>query len=597
METRCAVLIFPLLSLVTFAQITIQGKNQVSGGIQVNSPFTRNVQIMAVFPPAFGTPDYTTFRSNVMNQSSVDGVTLNIVWSQVESSSGSNPSATACPSVGSDTCQLDFAGQYHSYDWSAYDHAADAMHPLGISSWFNSFGGLKKVNLILSGIDRAGAGIDSASPWYVTSSNYVANFPPTYNRQDVVNAANACSNIPWIGTVASSSITFKRAAGSSTVMVHSPGCCSMSATTPIPAGTIRDGDLVWVYNADAGLPGYNTGTGGAVAAVPTDNDDFTYSSSSGSGPDQCSSGQCTYIGIAQSSPVPYERPYLAAWEAFMAAANAHFNPNYQANGITVGSGGTTGTNQLGYVRSGTWSGGESFVYCLSNLKALNAPYNFIDSSIIANTWLNDYQAKVNYIQSISPTMNRYWPIDTIVSGDTTYPDTMAQYATNVGNAQGYVNGFGSQGLSLFDKQNGCGNAVADWCNLFTGASPLPPYYRYGMPLELQQLSISNPDVSTCNATQCGPPPTKVSGDLRLWLPFAVNNDATVIEMYYQDLGLAFDSTYCSPTVSNCSLGGYTCYVPANNNISATTECGWFNEVGQNGDKSYATTINAEHGPH
>lgn len=204
-------------------------------------------------------------------------------------------------------------------------------------------------------------------------------------------------------------------------------------------------------------------------------------------------------------------------------------------------------------------------------------------------------------------MNRYWPIDTVVSGDTTYPDTMAQYATQAGNAQGYVNGFGSQGLSLFDKQNGCGNTVADWCNLFTGLSG-PSYYRYGMPLELQQLSISNPDVSNCDATTCGVPPTKVSGDLRLWLPFAISNDATVLELYYQDLGLAYDPSYCSPTVSSCSSGGYTCYVPANTNVTATTECGWFNEVGRGNTTNcspgtidttdcYSAVIDSAHGPH
>jgi len=234
----------------------------------------------------------------------------------------------------------------------------------------------------------------------------------------------------------------------------------------------------------------------------------------------------------------------------MAAANLHYNPNYSvtfpppiSSTVVVGSG-SNGTNQLGYVRSGTWVGGESFAQCISGgalngLTDLPSPYTFSNPS----TWLTDYQTKVSYVQSLAPTMARYWSID-----NGTAPDSMAAIAVSAGNGFGYINGFGSQGLSLLDTCSHNGSA-GDWCYEFTNTTT--SYFALGMPLELQQIAISDPDVNPCTATppQCGTPPN-VSGDLRGWLSFAIANKATVIEVYYQDLGLAFDQNYCT-TTTNC----------------------------------------------
>jgi hypothetical protein len=256
----------------------------------------------------------------------------------------------------------------------------------------------------------------------------------------------------------------------------------------------------------------------------------------------------------------------------MQAANLHFNPNYKINGTTIV--GANGTNQLGYVRSGTWVGGESFPECISGgtlngLTGLPSPYGFTTSP--TNTWLVDYQNKVSYIQSLDPQMQRLWPIDD--GTPATLPDSMAGIAIAAGNGFGYINGFGSQGLSLLDT--GCTGAAADWCNLFDNN------YTRGMPLELQQIAISNPDVPQSSCTnpggQCGTPP-KVSGDMRIWLPFAIQHHATVIEMYYQDLGLAFDQNYCNN-------GGSQCYhLPTiNGNPNPYT---WYCEVGYGAQHGY-----------
>ncbi len=302
--------------------------------------------------------------------------------------------------------------------------------------------------------------------------------------------------------------------------------------------------------------------------------------------------------------MPYEKPYTAAWKAFVAAATRHFNAEYQGNGVPVGA---SGTNQLGYIRAGTWSGGESFVYCTSSLSALASPYTYTDSSV----WLTDFQNKVQYIQSLSPQTNRYWPIN-LVDSDNTYPNTEALYAISAANTFGFVNGFGSQGLSLKDVGTcGIGTSASNWCYLFG------LYYPRNMPLELQQIAISDPSNKTCPGTTCGVPP-RVAGDLRLWLPYAISNHASVIEMYYRDLALAFDVKYCTAQSGGACTTGYT--TQSNSNITTTQQWQWFSAgdgtanlpigVGQGsncpsppigsigaGDCSYADKINAAHGLH
>jgi hypothetical protein len=581
-----------LFSGVSLAQIQtkIQGTTKVQGSAAIGSPFSRNVQIMALFPPAIGSTDYSSFYSNVMTQPSVDGVTVEIDWSKVETSAATSPPCAAPD----DTHQTDSVGQCHTYDWTPYESTMTAP---GIWTWFVPFtvGGVstpKKVNLLLFGIGT-GNKIDSITPWYVTSSSYVTNFAVPYNRQDVLNGIKDCPTVPWAGVAPNPSITFTRAG--TTVTVFSSGCCNQNATT------IHDQDTVYV--ASPSNSNYATATGKTATWVS--NDSFSYQVAN-SGPLTCT--DCTYISQGWSSPVPYEQAYTAAWKPFIAAASLHFGPSYTANGVTVGS---AGTNQLGYVRAGTWTGAESFVYCISGgssggLSMLASPYTYAGSS----TWLTDYQNKVQYIQSLDPTMRRFWSINE-VSSDVTYPNTEAQYATAAANVYGFVNGFGSQGLSLLDDTSSAcvsGTSASNWCQLFG------QYHATGMPLELQQIAISDPTNVTC-ATGCGVPPG-VAGDLRQWLPYAVSNYVTVVEMYYRDLGLAFDVGYCTMVTGGACTKGYT--PQSNSNITTTQEWQWFSAgnggtltvgVGQGsncplppggigaGDCSYASAINAAHGPH
>ena len=558
----------------------IQGATKAQGGLQVNSQYSRYVQIMALYPPAYSTSstsDYANFRNNVMTQTDVngfpvvDGVTLEIIWSNVEKVA---PTSTPCSTpVNTDVCQLDSVGQYHTYDWSYYDSNPDVVnYPNSIVPWFDQFpsgtGTLRKVNLILTGINTSGW--NSATPWYVTStgsSGYVTNFP--VQQQDVLNVL-ICSGSPWSGVTGASYVQ-----SGTSVTVTLAGCCGTGPTQ------LHSGDYIWVI-APPGTIGVSR------ASVATGSGSFTYNTAL-SGSYTCTT-LCTYIGVGQSSPVPYEQPYTVAWEAFLAAANLHFNPNYKLpSGTTVGA---AGTNQLGYIRSGTWAGGESYAYCTSTLSSPTyGVYQYMGSS----TWTNDYQSKVNYVQSLSPTLTRYWPID-----PSTDPDTMAKWATAAANGHGFVNGFGSQGLSAADTYS-CAGANADWCNLFTGGGGLPKYYTFGMPLQLQQISISDESQNCSAPHSCGTPPLS-AGNLNLWFPFAVQNQATIFEMYYLDLGLAFDSHYCTPdsTMTYCvTLGSYFANPAFMNSMQQLT---WYNAVGlgnitcPNAAGCYANTIVANHGP-
>jgi hypothetical protein len=335
-------------------------------------------------------------------------------------------------------------------------------------------------------------------------------------------------------------------------------------------------DYIWVTGENAGS-GLNVTA--AQISVGSSSGSFSYLTP-GNTTLVTSCLNCAYISTAQSSPVPYEQPYAAAWEAFLAAANLHFKPDYTPQGTNLGP-------QLGYMRSGTWVGGESYVYCPVDLASLGSPYAYT-----VPKWLSDYQSKVNYVQSLSPTMVRYWPIDP----DTT-PDTMALDAISAANGHGFINGFGSQGLSARDSFLGCVSANADWCNLFSSNSY--GYYSLGMPRELQQISISDETQSCSSAGACGPPP-KTAGDLGQWLPFAVSHEATVFEMYYLDLALAFDSQYCptqSGTPPACTSGyGIPSYLTTTQQATWCSHVGLCNASCPSSSACYAYKITQNHGP-
>jgi hypothetical protein len=204
-------------------------------------------------------------------------------------------------------------------------------------------------------------------------------------------------------------------------------------------------------------------------------------------------------------------------------------------------------------------------------------------------------------------MTFFAPLNT-ANGDSDYGTQEANTAAASSNGGGIIDGFGSQGLSILDTPspfNGCSASASNWCDRFDHL------YGVGMSRELQQISLSNEQNST-SCPGCGIPPAGNSGDLRVWLPFAVQNHLTVLELYTLDAGLAYDPSYCQ-TISlphNCNLG----YATSGTFLSGQPDIqGQFmNDVGQgfncpgggsgaggtsSGTCSYALCLNDAHGLH
>ncbi len=585
-------LLFALSAPSLAQQSIVQGNTSANGSTVVNSLTSQYLSIYVVFPPT--NTDNSSFVMNVMPQSAIDGVTVQLSWANIEMS---EPDTTPCSPAPSDTCQPDpVVPMYHHYVWNPLTDGGlyDSRNFPGIWTWFDQYSGVpKKVNLLLNG--EAAGNPNAATPHYVTESSWISLFTTpyapssSYARQDVINVME-CSGVPWTGTVPSGSVT-----SGSTVTVNDTSCCSMTSTQ---SNVIQTGDLVWVNVV--GSSACSTTSAGTMATV--NNSGQFYYTPQGSCSGSISNSNVTYISAIQSWPVPYEWPYKAALQALWAATFAHFNSNYtakNAGGTSVNVG-----KQLGYIRPGESAGGEAFPYCTANLKALAAPYTYAkqnDGPHPVGTyvgWLDYYKEMLQWGKSQTPYMNFFAPLNAADGNDLDYGYQEANAAAISSNGHGFIDGFGSQGLSLRDSLNGCTLSASNWCPSFGN------WYTSAMPLELQQLSLSDERDSTCSS--CGVPPGD-SGDLRLWLPFAVNNHITILELYYLDAGLAYDQNYCTAI---SGLGVCTGYNPGSNTfLNTTIQATFMNHVGQgkncpgggptysNGNCSYAQCLNDAHGPH
>src|ERR1700719_3586097 len=112
-----------LLGLLAYAsaQSYVGGKKSAaSGQSAVDMKYSGRTLIYVVFPPtASGSNRDNHFGPFVMSQASIDGVTMRASWAAVEPST--SPSTTPCSPVGTDVCQLDSYGWYHTFDWSTVD--------------------------------------------------------------------------------------------------------------------------------------------------------------------------------------------------------------------------------------------------------------------------------------------------------------------------------------------------------------------------------------------------------------------------------------------------------------------------------------------
>jgi hypothetical protein len=579
--------------------------------------------VYVVFPPASGVNN-THFMSTVMNQAAINGVTVAVSWTDVETST---PSGVACTPLATDTCQKDTAGLYHTYDWSTVDS--------GNVQWFNTG---KKVNVIVDGIGGASPNcainnscVNPITPYYVTSPSWVAETGST--AQDIINGnKDGCTNdvgldatamsrnpsglvtvtVPntayqngdliWIGGTTPS--TYNIAQENVTNVQVASGVLTITAANSFPVGmqvtfenlgaaTFLNGQTVTVASASAtqftavtGDSDYasapeTVGTANplGVAVQGANGSTFQYQTgilSADSGPSVLG----TVISAQQSYPVPYETPYVTAWEAFVAAAVYHFN--HSAN-----------LAQIDYMRVGRSVGGEAYPYCVPNMEQIPAPNAYTKSG-----WLAYYTDIDALVAAQGPKMQILDPINQEGTGqpgdpiDQTYGSDEAGIAVTYKNASGSVNGFGSQGLQASDISNyAAGNdCSSDWCNMFNN------YYLSNDNLELQQLGLSAPvSVQGVNSG---------TGDLRPLLPFAVSRHMTILELYNLDALLAYDPNYCVINVPDnglCNANGSVqiplIVLPADAQEPYFQAVGQPGQSGATGDGSYAATINSTEGQH
>jgi hypothetical protein len=551
----------------------------VKGTVKVAPQSSQNVRIFAVFPPTNMSDQMNHFALYVMTQGSIDGVTDNIIWANIETTP---PSATPCASPGTDVCQIDLFGWYHIYSWASTDTT--------LGYWFSSSNGwgTKAVNII--GVSQnapaaANNNANAATPYYITTPSWIAH---TGGTQNYINSPqDSCTN--WTGPTV---VSITDAGGVATVTLGS-GQVSMANGYP-PTASLTLNDIVWIQGTGTGLD--TTAAGTPITSTTTGmtgTNQFTYNTGCTG---TCSVGAVgTAITSVQSWLVPYQIPEKTGLKAFIAAAIQHFGPNH--SGITVQP------SQVDYMRFGKSVGGESFVYCTSHLPDFPAGTPYAPA-----TWQNYITEMTDFQQSQSPTMLMIEPINLVGTDNADYPNYEAKDAIAHASVYGGRSGFGSQGLSAYDSFTSP-TCASNWCILFGD------YFAQGGPLELQQIANSDPYDETCGTlgSNCGP--GLESGDLRVWLPFAVGKQMNILELYSLDAELAFDPVFCylnSPptacmsgsytslnaltttqqfqyfqgTIASPGVGlGYPCYTGTGYQSSATGGC------------NYSTTINLQHGYH
>jgi uncharacterized protein (TIGR03437 family) len=222
---------------------------------------------------------------------------------------------------------------------------------------------------------------------------------------------------------------------------------------------------------------------------------------------------CQENGQTLQYPVYYTGSYKTYYKAFVQAVMNRYGPN----------------GNIGYIRFGLARGGEVFPTCLSQMMTYSGAATTSEFNTIWQNYIMEMTAfqksmhtailnTAGQVVQLMAAINQY-------GSPVQYPPIMFEAA----NAKGLGFGFGSQGLQLSDitaYQAGrpCGS---DWCNQFL--------LNYGaVPLELQTIAASDP----ANAPGG-------TGSLTVLLPFALSLHTQILEVYVQDLQVAYDPTSAS----------------------------------------------------
>ncbi len=527
----------------------------VSRVAALNSSQTK---VYVVFPPESG-PANTHFTQYVMPQLAIAGVTDQFVWSSVETTTDPTTQGSCSPS---DQCQQDSVGKWHTYNWSSVDST--------LAQWFDTTQpwGKKQVNVMSVGQTD---GLNKGTPHYVTTSSWATAVGATQHY--INDTKDSCSNY-YGPTITSASRT------SNVVTVYEP------------AHGYVTGDIVWIEGFTDNS--FNVTTQAGVSIIVTDSSYWTYPST---GSDGSASGTGHAISQTQSWFLPSDATYSVAYYAFVAAAVAHFN-------------GSTSLSQIGYFRPGYARGGEAVMLCPDQLVAQLVP-GYTSQAQAKTTWLASYANLYSYVSTLNPKFQITVPLNpgwTTAAPDYTYGDAQAASAIADVNANGFRDGFGSQGLQQSDiasKIPPPPYSAADWVNVANNYGQTGLISPGTQPIEGQQIDCSDPTaiwkgtswvsgLENVSCFQLGSAPTNKSktGDLRVLLPYAKSKGLNFLELYNIDALLAFDPTYCVLSGASCGTGSVPAAVYGMRCVGPTTFADTNCPNGVGGDGTYAAALNS-----
>ena len=172
--------------------------------------------------------------------------------------------------------------------------------------------------------------------------------------------------------------------------------------------------------------------------------------------------------------------------------------------------GKYGSNRaIGYIRFGLGAGGEIYPACM---------YALMDHGFSKPTWrqylfdMLDYEKSLNSPKQLAVGLNAFGD-----PPDLAFTAQVAEHAVQNGIA------IGNQGLTVQDAKNDAAGrpCMADWCRIFRR-------FRGKVPLILQTGGATNPDGS------------EPAGSMVDILPFALGQHVQIIELYVEDLLVAYD---------------------------------------------------------
>lgn len=522
--------------------------------------------LYGVFPPNSAGTTQTHYKTYVMTQTAISGVTDSIQWASIENTA--DPSTQASCGTNSDVCQQDSLGFFHTYSWTTVDTQ--------LGTWFSTTSGwgTKKVNILVFG---QGITPNTSTPKYVNKAAWATSTGATQHY--VNNAKDTCSSTGGAAITSAQRIT----AGSNVVTVTQNN-------------SYTAGQTVWVYGF-TGDTTFNIQTQAGTPIISANSTSWTYASTGTTAVTAAGSGLS--ISDNQSYNLPTDATYKTGYKALIAAVIYHFNnsPNL---------------SQVGYIRFGRARGGEAILQCpdqIVNNQVITVPSpGYTSQANSKTTWLAYDLELDNYIAGLAPHFQVLDPLNpgwTVSSPDYSWPDQAAANAYATTNALGQRNGFGSQGLQMADIANFSLTpppyCAADWCSLFNtywlgGLSP------GNQPLELQQIDCSDPTavysgvnwVSGQSGLACGQLAGGKSktGDFRVLLPFVKLKHATLYEIYQVDLLLAYDPTYCVLSGSTCGIGSVNNAIYAMRCVGPTGFVDSTCPNGVGGDGSYKVAMDA-----